>query len=411
MTTKLEDKGIANSKNSQNSEEPELIEQIIDAAYQFHVYIIIIKPKLSKKTPDSFETTVLSIVNTYLKPVKSLSVTTRHIKKAQSIELLNYPHRWPVDKSKFLSDIKRFVIVTTQYRVTSSYITFKAQFEEIFSGKIFSSSSSENENIVIVTPASSISASYDPFALESRETSASLPLFEENFASKKATRYRYSSDLFNPRLLFKSSSADIIIESESSLINLPSTFTKDSVLPQQPLLPQSFVTHSDMAGQAGQNSGSSNQGFSRRQLAELSELIKATNADIIASTVRNQLKANRNLNPTPNPNPNPNPNNSATQGSNNSQNGPLKATDIGFFDPDFENKDTPASALINAGRHVFYKDIYAFIDRIKDMAAVYGTDKIRETISTCFRGETLIWHSMKLSDVEKDILRTATIEQ
>ena len=163
---------------------------------------------------------------------------------------------------------------------------------------------------------------------------------------------------------------------------------------------------------AKQNSSSSNPGFSARQLAELSNLIKATNVDLIASIVRSQLKdVNRNRSNPSNPFNPTNPFDPGFVTAQNQLNGFLKATDIGFFDPAYDDKDTDASALINAGRHDFYRDIYAFVDRIKDIAAIHGADKTKEAIPTCFRGEALIWHTMELSEIEKDIVRTASIEQ
>ncbi len=81
------------------------------------------------------------------------------------------------------------------------------------------------------------------------------------------------------------------------------------------------------------------------------------------------------------------------------------ADDIGFFDPGLEG-DGP---VVNVGRHVFYRDIYAFVDRLKDMMNLRGEDKLRAVLPQCFRGSALIWHSTELSDMEKDLLRQASL--
>lgn len=84
----------------------------------------------------------------------------------------------------------------------------------------------------------------------------------------------------------------------------------------------------------------------------------------------------------------------------------LKADDIGFFDPAFEGE----GPIANSGRHTFYRDVYAFVDRLKDIATIKSSDKVREVLPTCFRGEALIWHSTELTDLEKTLLRTAPLE-
>ena len=83
----------------------------------------------------------------------------------------------------------------------------------------------------------------------------------------------------------------------------------------------------------------------------------------------------------------------------------LKADDIGFFDPACEGE----GPVVNAGRHTFYKDIYAFVDRLKDFVEIKGEEKVREVLPMCFRGESLTWHSTELTDLEKTLLRTASL--
>lgn len=79
--------------------------------------------------------------------------------------------------------------------------------------------------------------------------------------------------------------------------------------------------------------------------------------------------------------------------------------DIGFFDPEYEG----SGPVVNAGKSVFYRDVYAFIDRLKDMEAIRGEDKLRAVIPQCFRGSALIWHSAELSEMEKSLLRRADL--
>ncbi len=96
-------------------------------------------------------------------------------------------------------------------------------------------------------------------------------------------------------------------------------------------------------------------------------------------------------------------------GSGNGSPAQLKADDIGFFDPSYE--DPTNSPVVNVGRHVFYRDVYAFIDRLKDLVSLKGEDKTREVLPTCLRGSALIWHSTELTELEKRGLRNASVDE
>ena len=47
-------------------------------------------------------------------------------------------------------------------------------------------------------------------------------------------------------------------------------------------------------------------------------------------------------------------------------------------------------SLIIVKRYTFYKDIYAFMNRLKNIATIKGSDKVYEALLTYFRGEALI---------------------
>jgi hypothetical protein len=60
-------------------------------------------------------------------------------------------------------------------------------------------------------------------------------------------------------------------------------------------------------------------------------------------------------------------------------------------------------------RHVFYKNIYAFVNRLKDMTNIRDDDKLRTILSQCFRKTAFIWHFTELFDMKKDLLRQANL--
>lgn len=68
----------------------------------------------------------------------------------------------------------------------------------------------------------------------------------------------------------------------------------------------------------------------------------------------------------------------------------LKIIDIKFFNSKYKNNEINVFVLINANKHIFYKNIYVFIDRIKNVTITYENDKIKEIIFIYFRDEILI---------------------
>jgi len=52
-----------------------------------------------------------------------------------------------------------------------------------------------------------------------------------------------------------------------------------------------------------------------------------------------------------------------------------------------------------------------FVDRLKNLAKQKGNEVLKPLVSTCFRGEALRWYSTELSELEKDLLRAATLVQ
>lgn len=83
----------------------------------------------------------------------------------------------------------------------------------------------------------------------------------------------------------------------------------------------------------------------------------------------------------------------------------LNPEEVGFFDPEYEGN----GPVVNAGKNVFYRDVYAFVDRLKDMEQIKGEEKLRSVVPQCLRGSALIWHSTELSEMEKTLLRRADL--
>lgn len=88
----------------------------------------------------------------------------------------------------------------------------------------------------------------------------------------------------------------------------------------------------------------------------------------------------------------------------------LRAEEVGYFDPEYQQEQGSSGPVVNAGKHVFYKDVYVFTDRLKDLAAQRGESDIKSVMTACFRGSVLIWYSMELTDLERTLLRDANLD-
>ena len=103
---------------------------------------------------------------------------------------------------------------------------------------------------------------------------------------------------------------------------------------------------------------------------------------------------------------------SGIDGGNGSQPRQFKtAEDIDYFDPGYEDADN--AFIVTAGKHVFYRDVYVFVNRLKNLVKsimLNATNRVRELISFCFRGEALIWYFIELDDVVRDMLRDVSLD-
>ena len=86
----------------------------------------------------------------------------------------------------------------------------------------------------------------------------------------------------------------------------------------------------------------------------------------------------------------------------------LKADDIGFFDPGFrpkqEHRNTTLGPVVNAGKHVYYLNVFVFVDCLKEFARKHGPEKVIDVIPSCLRGQALIWWTVEVDDMAKELL-------
>ena len=68
-----------------------------------------------------------------------------------------------------------------------------------------------------------------------------------------------------------------------------------------------------------------------------------------------------------------------------SQSTKLKAEEIDYFDPTAEGEGD----IVISEKHIIYKNVYDFKDRINTVKLHYSNEEVRNLISVCLRGDAL----------------------
>ena len=63
----------------------------------------------------------------------------------------------------------------------------------------------------------------------------------------------------------------------------------------------------------------------------------------------------------------------------------LKSKDVGFFNPDVSDEHGLGPVAIVSSDTV-YRDIYTWVERLKDLVHIHGSDDVRQIIQPCLRG-------------------------
>ena len=79
--------------------------------------------------------------------------------------------------------------------------------------------------------------------------------------------------------------------------------------------------------------------------------------------------------------------------------------ELGFFNPTYQGKTAfEAAALENSAEGIIYRDVFTFISRAKNFAAIHGAELIRNNLYRCLQDDALAWHTNLLSSGEQRLL-------
>ena len=84
---------------------------------------------------------------------------------------------------------------------------------------------------------------------------------------------------------------------------------------------------------------------------------------------------------------------------------------IDYFDLNYNDDFNSTASIVNVERHVFYRDVYVFVNKLKNLAKDFTSEsKIKKFVLDCLRESSLIWYSIELTKLEKNLLRNANLD-
>ena len=86
-----------------------------------------------------------------------------------------------------------------------------------------------------------------------------------------------------------------------------------------------------------------------------------------------------------------------------------RVKNVDFFDFDYDDDivDNVDKSIKYFDKHIYYVDVYVFVDRLKNLISLRNENKLRIVLSQCFRDYAQEWHSLILSELKKNLLRIA----
>ena len=86
---------------------------------------------------------------------------------------------------------------------------------------------------------------------------------------------------------------------------------------------------------------------------------------------------------------------------------------INYFDFIYMNNNDSTSTIfiVNVDRHVFYRNVYVFIDRLKNLVNDFiDEQRVKNFLFDCFRNDVFIWYFVEYEKLQKQILRVDNLK-
>ena len=84
---------------------------------------------------------------------------------------------------------------------------------------------------------------------------------------------------------------------------------------------------------------------------------------------------------------------------------------VNYFDFDYEDSFDTNQFIVNSKRHNFYRDVFIFIDHLKNLKKTFFDSRVKKLISICLKKDALTWYNTKFIEIEKIFFRKVSIER
>ena len=84
---------------------------------------------------------------------------------------------------------------------------------------------------------------------------------------------------------------------------------------------------------------------------------------------------------------------------------------VNYFDFDYENSFDTNQFIVNSKRHNFYRDVFIFIDHLKNLKKTFFDFRMKKLINICLKKNALTWYNTKFIEIEKNFFRKINIER
>ena len=86
------------------------------------------------------------------------------------------------------------------------------------------------------------------------------------------------------------------------------------------------------------------------------------------------------------------------------------AKNIDYFDSNYENSFEKNFLIIIFERHTFYRDVFIFTDRLKNLKKKISDSRIKKYVFVCMKNIVFIWLSIEFNSLKKKLFRKIEVE-
>ena len=84
---------------------------------------------------------------------------------------------------------------------------------------------------------------------------------------------------------------------------------------------------------------------------------------------------------------------------------------VDYFESIYVNLTNIDQFIVNVKRQNFYRDVYIFIDHLRNLKTIISNFRIKKLIVVCFKKKALRWYNVEFTKIKKDYFREIFIDR